>query len=699
MNRLQAEAARLQVAIDAVVPADEFPSASQAGGLGFWDRLTALERPEWADRVIGVLDLLDRRAGGRFADVDPSVRQGILDSLLDDPEYIWFAHLVSAGFYADPANGGNDDAVSWRMLGWSPAPAGGWPTEEVWVPDRSSHIRPDEILGHYDAVVVGSGAGGGVAAWGLAQSGRSVLLIERGDYPDRAWLAVDHLRNARTDSGLDHRTLRSSAENPRTLSLSPDAVVLPAWDPRYGSNADTFGGGTRVYGAQAWRFMPEDFMMAATYGVPDGSALADWPVSYDDMEPFYTQAEYVIGVCGSAEPHAGSTPRSRPYPMAPMAITEPARRLLEGARMIGLTTVPVPLAINSTPYAGRPACARCRQCPGFSCPIEAKNGSDNTVIAQAAATGNLRILLGTRAERIVTDSAGRVTGVDLVGDIGGSRWRRTVAAEDVVVAAGAIESARLLLTSHSDQEPNGLGNSHDQVGRHLQGHLYGGAIGIFDDEINDLVGPGPSISTHDFRHGNDGLVGGGMIANEFVPTPLGTFGYLRHAGLIAPHGVAAKQGLRHLLPRMQRVVGPVHEMTSADNRVRLDPHVTDSLGIPVAQLSGRMHANDLAVQQLMGARAADWLRAAGASTAIPYGPQPENVAPSSGQHQAGTCRMGTDPTTSVTDPHGRVWGHPNLRVIDGSLHVTNGGVNPVLTIFANAFRIMHAWVGTGRDYL
>lgn len=699
MSRLDADTERLLVAIDAVVPADDFPSASQAGGLRFWSQVTASERPEWSDRAIAVLDLFDRQSGGRFADLDLAARQAVLDSLSNYPEYLWFAQLVNAGFYADPANGGNDDAVSWRMLGWSPAPAGGWPAEEVWVPDRRPIIRRDSVAAHYDAVVVGSGAGGGVAAWALAQAGRSVLLVERGDYPDTAYLARDHLRNARTDSGLDHRTLRSSAENPRTLLLGPDPVVLPAWDPRYGSNADTFGGGTRVYGAQAWRFMPEDFAMASTYGVPDGSALADWPIGYDDMEPFYTQAEYEIGVCGSAEPHAGSTRRSRPYPMAPMAPTKPARRLLAGARVIGLTTTPVPLAINSTPYDGRAACARCRQCVGFACPVEAKNGSDATVLARAAATGNLSVLLGTRAERIVTDATGRVTGVDLVGDIGGSRWRRMVGAYDVVVAAGAIESARLLLASGNEREPNGLGNAHDQVGRHLQGHLYGGAIGIFADAVNDLLGPGPAISTHDFRHGNDGLVGGGMIANEFVPTPVSTFGYLRQAGLIGPHGLAAKQGVRHLLPRMQRVVGPVQEVTSADNRVRLDPTVTDSLGIPVARLSGRLHPNDLAALQLLGERAADWLRASGATTAIAYGFPPGNVAPSSGQHQAGTCRMGTDPATSVTDPNGRVWGHPNLRVIDGSLHVTNGGVNPVLTIFANAFRIMHTWVGSGGGYL
>ena len=697
MTWLQTEIERLGVAIDSVIPADDFPSASQTGGLRFWARLTASERPEWADRVTRVLDLLDVRSGGRFASLDAAGREAVLDGLVDDRDYAWFAELVNAGFYADPANGGNDGAQSWRMLGWDPAPRDGWPTGDVWVPDRSAVIRLEQVAARYDAVVVGSGAGGGVAAWALARSGRSVLVVERGGYPDSGYLAQDHLRNARTTIGLDHRTLRSSAENPRTLVRGEDSVVMPAWDPRFGSNADTFGGGTRVYGAQAWRFVPEDFTMATTYGVPPGSGLADWPIGYDDMEPFYAQAEYEIGVCGSAAVHAGWSRRSRPYPMSPMPLTSPARRLLAGAQALGWSTVAVPLAINSTPYNGRAACARCRQCVGFACPVEAKNTSENTVLARAAATGNLSILLGTRAERIVTDATGRVSGVELASELDGSQRRRTVRAGDVVVSAGAVESARLLLASRSDREPAGLGNAHDQVGRHLQGHLYGGAIGIFDDEVNDLVGPGPSISTHEFRHGNDGLVGGGMLANEFVPTPLGTFGSLRQVGLIPPHGLAAKQGMRHLLPRMQRVVGPVQEMTSADCRVRLDPSVVDGLGLPVARLSGHAHANDLAVQRLMGERAAEWLRASGASTVMAYGSSPEDTV-SSGQHQAGTCRMGTDPATSVTDAYGRVWGHPNLRVVDGSLNVTNGGVNPVLTIFANAYRIMHSWVRSGEDF-
>jgi choline dehydrogenase-like flavoprotein len=148
------------------------------------------------------------------------------------------------------------------------------------------------------------------------------------------------------------------------------------------------------------------------------------------------------------------------------------------------------------------------------------------------------------------------------------------------------------------------------------------------------------------------------------------------------------------MPRMQRVVGPVQEVTSAESRVRLDPQVTDSLGLPVARLSGQLHPEDHRTAAFLSARAAEWLRAAGASSVVLNGRRPDELGPSSGQHQAGSCRMGTDPARSVTDPYGRVWGHDNLRVVDGSLHVTNGGVNPVLTIFANAYRVMDAWLGS-----
>ncbi len=680
----------LSALVDAIIPADGYPSASEAGGLDFLSRVLVEERPEWRTRITDVLQLVQHACPPdvAFSDLEAARQLAVLDSLLGDADYEWFAALVQAGFYADPTNGGNREAVSWRMLGWSRDPVGGWPAETVPGQDRRAVIRRDQLNDRYDAIVIGSGAGGGVAACALTEAGRTVLLIERGDFPENDFLARDHLRNARTDVGFDHRTLASSTDNPRTLFFDGRTIALAASDPRWGSNANTVGGGTRVYGAQAWRFMPEDFSMASTYGVPEGSSLADWPISYDDLEPFYTRAEYELGVSGSTEGDSSGVRRSRPYPMPPMGQTTPGLLLEQGAKRLGFSTAPVPLAINSRPYGGRPACARCSQCVGFACPVEAKNGSQNTVLHRASATGRLSMLTGARAERILTDGRGRVTGVLVVGDVGGSVWRSTVSAEEVIVSAGATETARLLLHSPSDREPDGLGNNTDQVGRHLQGHLYAGALAVFDDVVNDYVGPGPSISTNDFRHHNAGIVGGGMLANEFVPTPLGNFGYLNAAGLLGLHGVAVKEGMRHLVPRMQRVVGPIQEMTSAEARVRLDPGVRDRFGVPVVQLSGTLHAEDHRAQRFMSDRAAEWLAASGGKTVSQWSRRPDASGPSSGQHQGGTARMGTDPAHSVTDPYGLVWGHDNLHVVDGSLQVTNGGVNPVLTIFANAMRVM-----------
>ena len=441
-----------------------------------------------------------------------------------------------------------------------------------------------------------------------------------------------------------------------------------------------------MYGAQAWRFVPRDFRMATTYGVPEGSALADWPISYDELEPYYSLAEQRFGVSGGGvDPWHG--PRSIPLPMPPLPRTGPADLLAGAAERLGWGTLDVPLLINSIDYQGRSGCVRCGLCVGFACPVEAKAGTHNTALPAALATGNCTLVTETTAERLVTDATGRVVGVALVASDGyGGIWRRTVACEEVVVAAGASETPRLLLNSAHDGEPNGIGNNQDQVGRHLQAHVYAGAVGLFEDEVVDLVGPGVSIATCDFRHGNDGIVGGGMLANEFVPTPASVYDYLTGAGLIPPAGAESVQAMRRDLRRMLRVVGPIQEVTSADSRVRVDPSVVDRFGNPVVVTQrvdpsrGRPRA---AVHECEGQGVA------GGSGCGPYvGRRRRHVgSASTGQHQAGTCRMGDDPARSVTDPHGRVWGHDNVWITDASIHVTNGGVNPVLTVLANALRI------------
>ena len=649
--------------VDLVVPADEFPSGSEAGGLDFLAGYLA-ERSDLHDRVAQLVTAADPTA---------------------HPDWIWFAELVNGGYYADPANGGNRGGASWRMVDWAPEPSAGW-SGSVPVPEATPVVvTPGRLATRYDAVVIGSGPGGGVSACLLAESGRRVLVVEGGSWPSIGELDHDQLRNPRSDWGVLPLSGPRDAEDLRVLEIDGRTRVLHPYEPGWANNAMTAGGGSRVYGAQAWRFDPRDFAMATTYGTPDDSALADWPIGYDDLEPFYSRADHELGVSGS--PVGESNRRSRPYPMPPVRSGPRHDLLQDAAHRLGWGTLRVPLLINSQPYGGRAACEGCRRCVGFACPTDAKAGSQNTLLPRAFATGRAEILLDTRAERLVVDGRGRVVAVALVGRTPtGELWRTEVGAGEVVVSGGAVESARLLLNSAHDGEPTGLGNRTDQVGRHLQGHVYGGAVGIFDDVVEDLIGPGPTVSTHDFRHGVTGFVGGGILVDEFIPLPGDVYRSLSGVGLIPRWGSEAKQGMRDLLRRSLRVMGPIQEVTSADSRVRIDPSVRDGYGVPVPRLSGSVHACDRQAQAMIAEHAVEWLTAAGATrTASLAG---GGSGPSAGQHQAGTCRMGSDSQTSVVDPWCRVWGHDNVRVVDASVHVTNGGVNPVLTVFANAYRVL-----------
>ncbi|KQR17668.1 glucose-methanol-choline oxidoreductase [Cellulomonas sp. Leaf334] len=533
----------------------------------------------------------------------------------------------------------------------------------------------------YDAVVVGSGAGGGVAASVLTRAGLRVLLLERGEALSSEQVGNDHLRNFRI-SRYGHNVPPYLGDGGVRVVVDPDGTerVEPPWGPGYGALPYTLGGGTRLYQGMAWRLTPEDFHLATTHGVPDGSSLSDWPLTYADLEPFYTRAEQEIGVSGDGTAHHNQGARSAGYPMPPLPDNTEAQMLRRGAERLGLTTGPVPMLINSVPRSGRGRCVQCGECVGFACPSDAKNGPYNTVLPDAVGAG-CHLVTGARALEVRSDAAGRVTGVLVVDEATGER--RTVSAAHVVLACAAVETARLLLASRSDAHPDGLGNHSDQVGRHLQGHVYVGGFGLFDDPVIDGPGPNVRIATCDYVNRLPGAIGGGVLANEVLKLPIAHW-----SGALPPEtprwGLAGKHAMRDLYRRTSHVFGPVQEIPVPDLRVTLDHRHVDRHGMPVARLAGRQHPLTLVAAGLQSERALEWLDASGACRVWSTGPVWDGV--SAGQHQAGTCRMGNDPATSVTDPFGRVHGHDNLWVMDGSVHVTNGGFNPVLTILALAYR-------------
>lgn len=532
----------------------------------------------------------------------------------------------------------------------------------------------------YDVIIIGAGAGGGVAAGVLAEAGKRVLLLERGRDLSFAEIGRDHLRNHRF-SLYGHNTGPDIVGNPRVfVDPQQHEHLTQPHENGYNNNAAAVGGGTRVYGAQAWRFLPNDFRMASVYGVPEGSSLADWPINYDDLEPYYERAEWELGVAGDSVPSAEQWPRRKSYPMPPISTNIHGRELRKGAAVLDWKTFTPPALINTVPYNGRAACIACQHCVGFGCPVDAKNGSQNTLILRALATGRCDLVTEAVVERIDVDRAGHVDGVTYF-DRDGQRVQER--AEVVVVSAGAIETARLLLNSSSDQHPRGLGNALDQVGRNLQGHYYPGALGQFPQLMYDGEGPGISTATIRFNHGNDGVVGGGMLCDEFIVLPI-IFAKSQLPPDLPRWGAANKAFMRDNYTHVIRVTGPVQEIPNPDARVTIDPTVRDRWGLPVARLSGTTHPETVRTAAFMAARAREWLLASGATRV--WGDEPPGLHLSGGQHQAGTCRMGNDPRTSVVDAQGRVHGHNNLYIADGSVHVTNGGFNPVLTIMALAFR-------------
>jgi choline dehydrogenase-like flavoprotein len=531
-------------------------------------------------------------------------------------------------------------------------------------------------LKHVNAIVVGAGAGGGVVAKELAVNGIEVVLFERGTWPVYDDHKNDEIHRSiegvyKPDLEKHPRVmLQGSADNRKVKPISNFASYI----------CECVGSGTVTYGAMAWRFMPEDFKMKSVYGEVQGSTLSDWPITYDDLEPYYEKAEWEIGVSGDDSANPFAAPRKKEFPMPAFENNEDGTLLSEACTRLGLHPFPIPMARNSIPYNDRAACIRNRCCIGFVCPVNAKNGTHNTVIPMAIKSGNCELRTNCKVSEVIMGDNGKVTGVRYFDE---KDQERIQTADIVIIAASAIESARLLLASRNSKFPNGLGNNNDWVGRNLQAHAYTGANALFDKEIQHMVGPGATFAICDYNHHNKEIIGGGVTHNEFYSLPFGFTNF--RPPRAASWGREHKEFQRKNFFRYVRMRSCVQEMPNFNSRIVLYPGKKDYWGNEIVGLSGERHPLDKEHCKFLTAKIEEIYREAGASK-IWQSPGGHGIAAT--VHQCGTCRMGDDPATSVVNRYGQVHDIDDLYVADASIFVTGGGFNPALTIMALGY-----WVG------
>jgi choline dehydrogenase-like flavoprotein len=562
-----------------------------------------------------------------------------------------------------------------------------------------------------DAVVVGSGAAGAVAAWELARHGWTVTVLERGrnlrpGFGERpsgeldTLYSSDELKMARQlgfpDPLLEPYTQRTQAEADDGVARSAVGAL--------GQLGAAVGGTTLHYNAKTPRFWRQDFSQLSDLGPVEGAQVADWPIGYDDLVPFYDEVEQRIGVQGDVEAMPARTleqaPRSGPFVMPPNPIGYAAQLLAEGARRTGMETFPYPSAVNSQTFDGRPACTSCGLCSGFGCPVNARGDALVSYLNPAVRTGRVRVISRAWVHRIDTTPDGRRATAVRYRDEHGAE--HAVSGAVVVIAASPINTARLLLLSASEAHPQGLGNRSDQVGRNMMFHNFtlGAAIYATDVqplraqsttlEIDDLVGPftGPQVQALGVPY-----VKGGIIqVGSGVPLLQSALLFAGFTGFGRTHKQTMKLGLLHA-----RIAGSqlVHEdLPQAANRIDLDPDVRDFHGVPAARITYSPHRHEQAAAELLGPRMEAYHAAAPGATGAVVLPYPLlEDGPIYTAHLAGTARMGADPQTSVCDATGRMHELDNVYITDASTFPTFPGFNPTLTIMANSLRIARGIAG------
>ncbi|HET9917927.1 MAG TPA: GMC family oxidoreductase [Candidatus Binatia bacterium] len=509
---------------------------------------------------------------------------------------------------------------------------------------------------HYDVIIIGSGAGGGTLAYKLAPTGKRILILERGDYVPR----------------------EKDNWSPKAVNLDGKYQTKEKWRDPDGNELHPHtnyyvGGNTKFFGAALFRLRQEDFGAIQHHG---GVSPA-WPISYDDMEPYYSEAEALYHVHGQRHEDPTDPPASNPFPHPPVSHEPRIQQLSDDFARLGLHPFHTPLGVmldEQNPRASK--CIRCQTCDGFPCLVYAKSDAQVCAVDPALQHENVSLMTNAYVEKLATDSAGRRVAKVIVNYNGS---RAELSADIVVLACGAINSAALLLRSKNDKHPRGLANGSDMVGRHYMGHINSVLMALSRCPNPTIFQK--SLSINDFYFG---------AAGWNFP-----MGHISFVGKL--DGQTLKGGAPAIAPGWSLDLMAKHsldfwltseDLPDPDNRVTVDadgkivlsyrPNNEEGHKRLIVKLKELMQQQSKCGLHGHGCHEGMFARNLFVGQRIPLA----GVA-----HQVGTVRFGNDPKTSALDANCKAHELDNLYVVDGSFFVSSGAVNPALTIMANALRV------------
>ena len=564
-----------------------------------------------------------------------------------------------------------------------------------------------------DVVTIGAGWSAAILAWKLTEAGYRVTSIEQGPmrytYPDFAH-NHDFLRYQTRKALMHNRAKESWTWRPNSRAPSLPMRRYGAWHPGEG-----FGGSGVHWSAMHYRFLPHDFRLRSHYlerygedRLPEGSSIQDWPLSYEELEPYYTLVDYDLGVSGQVGNLGGELveggnrfePHSRPYPLPPLVRNIPSEMFAGAGRELGLTPFPQPSGIHSRAYKDRfgrtrAGCLYCGFCTRYGCEVDAKANAHNVHAPLALRTGRWEVRPHGKVTRINVDREGLATGVSYVDLTTGREHEQR--AKMVLVTGYALSNTRLLLLSRSQAHPNGIGGDRGQLGRNLSYQIWQNpATGVFDGRrFNLFMGNTSTMNAvyefygDNFDHSDLDFIGGAAIyCTPGEREPIGAADDMPVSG--EDNGRAWGSRWKRQFARNWDAFVPIliqgDSIAYQDHYYDLDPRFRDAFGLPLLRLTFDFKENEYNLYRFVARHVIEIMRAMSPSFMETQEElEPFNIHEYQSTHINGGAIMGSDPGNSVTNKYGQVWDTPNVFVTGSALYPQNPGANPSATLSALAY--------------